>query len=121
MSSGPLRMMLKPRRAFSSWREETPRSSSAPEMDDDAEFFQHLPGIAEVCLAEGDAATDMRQLLAREFDRLGILIERKNVRARLEQKLGMAPASAGAVDDKGARAWREQLDRFHRENRTVIS
>ena len=36
----------------------------------------------------------MRQLLAREFDRFRILVERENIRARFEKTLGVTAAAA---------------------------
>ena len=65
MSSGPLRIMLKPRSAFSSWREETPRSRSAPPIFCNSELVENFIGVAKIRLTQSDPTAEMRQLLAR--------------------------------------------------------
>ena len=74
-----------------------------------------LSGITKICLAQGDARADMRQLLARVFDRFGILIEREHIRAGFQHQLGMTAAAAGAIDHERAGTRGEQFDRFCRQ------
>ena len=112
ISSGPLRIMLKPRSAFSSWRDETPRSRSAPPICRNAQLIENLVGVAEICLAQGDAPADVRELFARVLDRVRILIERQHVRAGLQNRFGVSAAAAGSIDNERARSWREQFDRL---------
>ena len=121
MSSGPLRMKLKPRSAFSSCREETPRSRSAPPICENSQLIENVARVSEIGLAEGRSAAGMAQHRPGLFDRFRVLIEGQDVGPRFENGFAMAAASAGRIDHERSRPWSEQLDRFLHEHRTVVN
>ncbi len=88
---------------------------------DDPQLIENFSRVAEVCLAQRDARAELRQPFARMLDRIGILIERENIRARPENFRAVAAAAASPIHDERARARRQQLDRFGHEHRTMIS
>ena len=115
-------MMLNPRSAFSNWREETPRSSSAPPTPVMSKFVEHLARpresspAASVTRPPNCASRSPAKAIAS-----GILVEAENVRSGLQNRLGMTAPAAGSIHDQRARTRRKQLDHFRDEHRTVIS
>ena len=54
-------------------------------------------------------------------NRIRILIERHDIGAGPQNFFGVSTAAAGRIDHQGARARGEQLDRFRRQHRAMIS
>ena len=104
MSSGTVAHDAEAALAHSRVGAKKPQDREARRRWCDAELIEHSAGIPEIRLAHGDAAPTCGQLLAREFDRLGILVEGQNIGARFPKRFGMATTTAGAINDEGARA-----------------
>ena len=106
-------MTLKPRSAFSSWREETPRSSNRP-----ADSLRSRVGRALLSASRNLLCRNVtrppngRKPFAGVLDRVGILIERENIGAGAQNCFAVPATAAGRIDDKRAGARRQQLDRF---------
>ena len=101
MWSGPLRMTLKPRSAFSNWRDET-RIEQCSANSHNFQLVQHR-GVAEVDLPQRHWATRRNGPFAGVLDRVGILIKRQDIGgAGAQDFFGMTPAPASRIHDSSA-------------------
>jgi hypothetical protein len=100
MSSGPARITLKPRSAFSNWRDPL--------------------GLAEIRLTKGHPAAELSQPLPRELNRVRVLVQRHHIRAGPKNFGGVTAAAAGTVHDDRPGTRRQQFHRFAYQHGPMI-
>ena len=85
-----------------------------------AELVENFIGVAEVCLMQREAAAVGRECFARLRDRVRVLIERQYIGACFQNGFGVSAAADCSIDNQRARMWREQLDCFRGQDRTMV-
>ena len=111
MSRGPSLRYEKPRSAWSSCGDDTPRSNRAPLISSTAVVVERLGELVESAMARAHAGSELGQRLGRGVECLGVLVDAEDVDLRVvAQQRGAVPAPAeGRIDDGAGRHHREEF------------